>query len=236
MISSGDLRRFVHPVLLRLWLKHARDKELVTRIGGLTLKVFPSVFHPRFFGSSVIFAEYLVGRGISGKRLLDLGTGSGIIGLFAARVGAKVTAVDINLRAVDCAAENALKAGLSLDCRYSDLFSGLAGEKFDVIAWNPPFFPKRVETPAEAALYAGEDHAVIRRFAEEVHEHLNPGGRVFLILSMDLDLDKWNSMFGGRLAIRSKHRWGWETMAVVEVGWTNLRVPLAWPAGQRHRV
>jgi release factor glutamine methyltransferase len=215
--SSGDLRRLVHPILLRLWLKHAKEKELVTRIGGLTLRVAPSVFHPRFFGSSIIFAEHLVEIGLEGKRFLDLGTGSGIVGLFAARAGATVTAVDINPRAVECASHNATQAGLSLDCRYSDLFSSLSDQTFDVIAWNPPFFPKPASSLAEAALYAGEDYSVVRRFAEEAPRHLTAAGRVFLILSKDLDIDKWNSIFNGRLQIRRERRWGWETMAVVEV-------------------
>jgi release factor glutamine methyltransferase len=198
-------------------LKHAKEKELVTRIGGLTLRVAPSVFHPRFFGSSIIFAEHLAEIGLEGKRFLDLGTGSGIVGLFAARAGAKVTAVDINPRAVECASQNATNAGLSLDCRHSDLFSSLSGQTFDVIAWNPPFFPKTVNSIAEAALYAGEDYAVVRRFAAEVPRHLKAAGKVFLVLSKDLDIGKWNAIFSGRLKIRRERRWGWETMAVVEI-------------------
>ena len=223
MISSGDVRRLVHPFLMRLWLRRAKNKELVTRIGGFRLKVLPSVFHPRFFGSSLIFAEYLASLGIAGKRFLDMGTGSGIVGLFAARAGALVIAVDINPKAVQCAAENAATAGLALDCRRGDLFDSIGNEKFDIIAWNPPFFPRTVTTPAEAALYAGDNHEVVRRFARDVDGRLAPGGRVFLVLSMDLDFNVWNSMFDNRLSIRMKRRWGWETMAVVEMACPSLR-------------
>src|SRR5687767_15060837 len=153
MVSSGDLRRLVHPFFLNLWLKYARDRELTTTIDGLSFRVLPTVFHPRFFGSSVIFAEYVAGVGVQGKHLLDLGTGSGIVGIFGARAGAHVTAVDINPQAVVCASGNAANAGVKMDCRHSDLF-GAVPERFDVIAWNPPFFPKSASTPAEAALFA----------------------------------------------------------------------------------
>jgi release factor glutamine methyltransferase len=220
------LRRFAHPLLFRLWSRYARDRELVTRIDGFAIKVVPSVFHPRFFGSSRIFAKYLVTTGLSGKRFLDLGTGSGIIGLYAARAGATVTAVDINPRAVDCASENARRAGLRLDCRQSDLFSALADEAFDVIAWNPPFFPKCVESPAQAAFNAGAGYEVISRFANKVREHLAPYGRAFLVLSMDLDMSEWSRIFataGLRLEVRSTKRWGWETMVIMEINEADSR-------------
>jgi hypothetical protein len=57
MISVGEGRRAVHPFSLKLWLGHAGDRELTTQIDRLTLKVLPTVFHPRFFGSNRIFAE-----------------------------------------------------------------------------------------------------------------------------------------------------------------------------------
>jgi release factor glutamine methyltransferase len=220
MMSLGGVRRAVHPLLLKLWMRHARDKELTTQIDGLTLKVLPTVFHPWFFGSSRIFAEYLVTIGLEGKRFLDLGTGSGIVGLHAARAGAIVTAVDINPKAVECARLNATRAGLVLDCRESNLFSALTSEQFDVIAWNPPFFPKHIKSPGEAAFYAGEDYAVIRRFACEAPSYLTSDGRIFLILSRDLDFSKWEDIFrcaGLRLEVREERRWGWETMLLIEV-------------------
>jgi HemK-related putative methylase len=214
------VRRLVHPLLLRLWLRHAKNRELFTNIDGFRLRVPPTVFHPRFFGSSRVLAGYLVALGLTGKRVLDLGTGSGIVGLHAARAGAIVKAVDINPAAVECASGNAGAAGLVFDCRQSDLFSMLAGEKFDVVAWNPPFFPKRPGSPGDAAFYAGDRYEVISRFAGGVRDHLAPQGRIFLVLSMDLDLSEWNKIFaeaGLRLDVRSKKRWGWETMVIVEI-------------------
>jgi release factor glutamine methyltransferase len=236
MISLGALRRFVHPLLFRLWSKFVKDRELVTRSDGFAIKVLPTVFHPSFFGSSRIFAKYLVTTGLSGKRFLDLGTGSGIIGLYAARAGAMVTAVDINPRAVECASENASRAGLRLDCRQSDLFSSLAEEKFDVIAWNPPFFPKRVESPAQAAFNAGAGYEVISAFAHGVREHLAPDGRAFLVLSMDLDMSEWSRIFGNaglRLDVRCTKRWGWEMMVIKELAeMESTDFPSAAPAGR----
>ncbi len=220
MISLGGVRRAVHPLLMKLWIRHARDKDITTQVGGLTLKVLPTVFHPWFFGTSRIFAEYLVKIGLEGTRFLDLGTGSGIVGLHAARAGAIVTALDINPKAVECARSNAAGAGLVLDCRESDLFSALTGERFDVIAWNPPFFPKRIDSPGEAAFYAGENYEVIRRFASEAPSYLTSTGRIFLILSRDLDFSKWEDIFrnaGLRLDLLEDRRWGWETMSIIEV-------------------
>jgi release factor glutamine methyltransferase len=149
-----------------------------------------------------------------------MGTGSGVIALCASRCGARVTAVDINPQAVRCASDNAAAAGSDIDCRESDLFSALSSERFDVIAWNPPFFPKTAANVAEAALYAGKDYSVISRFASEAREHLNAHGRVLLILSMDVDVNRVESLF--TTAGLSHERvfsckWGLgETMVIIE--------------------
>jgi len=213
------LGRVLHPVLLRLWLRFARDRELVTTIDGMRLVVLPTVFHPRFFGSSKIFGDYLRTLDLERKRFLDLGTGSGILGLVASRAGARVTAVDVNPRAVECARKNAGHAGLTMDCRVGDLFSAVQEERFDIVAWNPPFFPKPARNASEFALFAGEGYSTIRRFAAEARAHLAPGGRVLLILSEDLDLAAWRAMFeesGFHLTTQFERSWGGEKMIVVE--------------------
>ena len=195
LLSSGHLRRIAQPLLFRYWLKRGTSQEVTTRVDGFNLRVSPTVFHPKYFGSSSILGRYVESLDLDGKTVLDMGTGSGIIGLFAARKGARVTAVDVNVNAVACALSNALAAGFEIECIPSDLFSALSNRRFDVIAWNPPFFPKPSQTVAEAALYAGDGYASIVRFAHECREHLTSQGRIVLVLSLDIDVEAVESMF-----------------------------------------
>src|SRR5215831_7936759 len=89
-----------------------RRTTRVTRAAGFRLIVRPTVFHPRYFITSEFFASYIGRLDLSGKRVVDVGTGSGILALAAARAGAaNVTAVDINPNAVVTAAENARANG-----------------------------------------------------------------------------------------------------------------------------
>lgn len=221
MILAGVLRRLTHPVLLRYWMKRTASNVVRTRIAGFDLRVHPTVFHPKYFGSSTILAEYIASLNLRGKSFLDMGAGSGVVGLFAARAGAMVTGVDINPKAVQCAGENAAAAGFDIEYQHGDLFSGLQDRRFDVIAWNPPFFPKPVSSPAEAALYAGENYGVLSRFARESKAHLEANGAIYIVLSMDLEIAVLVSMFEAEsFSVRrvAARKWGFgETMVVLEI-------------------
>jgi len=195
LVSTGHLRRIAQPLLFRYWFRRGTNREVTTRVGSFELRVSPTVFHPKYFGSSLILGWYVESLDLEAKRFLDMGTGSGIIGFFAARKGAKVTAVDINPSAIDCASRNSIVGGFDIEYLESDLFSALSDRQFDVIAWNPPFFPKTPATVAEAALYAGDGYGVIRRFARHCRQHLAPEGAVVLVLSLDIDIAAVESMF-----------------------------------------
>lgn len=77
-----------------------------------------------------------------GECVLDMGAGSGILAIEAARAGGVVTAADISQAAVECTRENARNNGVEVKVVRSDLFShpDLAG-RFDVILFNPPYLP-----------------------------------------------------------------------------------------------
>jgi methylase of polypeptide subunit release factors len=78
----------------------------LARVHGLPLLVLPGVFHPEFFLTSDFFLRYLDSWPVaSGGSALDMGTGSGAIGVALALRGARVTAIDINSAAVRCARE-----------------------------------------------------------------------------------------------------------------------------------
>ncbi len=118
---------------------------------------------------------------------LDVGTGSGIQAIAAARNPkvTKVTAIDVNPKALAYAKENARNAGVESKITFveSDLFSALKG-KFDTIAFNPPYLPSSEEYSSDIALESGKSgREATERFLEKFQEHLKPEGIVLLLQS-----------------------------------------------------
>lgn len=107
---------------------------------------------------------------------LDLCTGSGVQALLAASHCRKVTAVDINPRAVRCSQFNAKATGFTnMTVLIGDLYEPIGTEKFDLITANPPFVPSPVDTLCfRDGGPSGE--TVQRRLIAELPEHLAPGG------------------------------------------------------------
>lgn len=219
MLSWGRVRRAIQPVVLKYWLNRRTQKTQITRVEGFELEVPPTVFHPRYFGSSAILGRFVSKLDLNGKLFLEMGCGSGLVALCAARQGARATAVDINPEAVRCTRENARRHNLMIDARESDLFSAIGSAKFDVIAWNPPFLPGTPRNPAEAAFYGGPQLDIIRRFASEVRQHLQPNGSIYTILSADIDIRAVEQFFGAQAFTVSRtltKRWGiGETMVIL---------------------
>jgi release factor glutamine methyltransferase len=120
-----------------------------------------------------------------GESFLEMGTGSGLIALHAAKLGAKVTAVDINPKAVDCAKRNAARNQLAIEVLRSDLFENVTGT-FDVIAFNPPYLPGTASSTSwieKAWAGGGEGSEVAVRFLDQAWRHLTPDGRMYMVLS-----------------------------------------------------
>ena len=109
--SKQLLRKAIHLLSYHFILK--RSTTTVVRVAGFHLTVRPTVFHPRYFLTSEFFANFLASLDLTGKRVADVGKGSGILALAAARAGAmNVVAIDINPNAAEAAAENAHANGL----------------------------------------------------------------------------------------------------------------------------
>src|SRR4051794_25850585 len=86
-------------------------------------------------------ARSIEARGPEIVRVADVGTGSGAIAAVAAARGAHVTAIDASRRAVLAAWLTARVNGTRVRARRGDLLSAVAGERFDIIASNPPYIP-----------------------------------------------------------------------------------------------
>ncbi len=183
-----------HPTVLRLWRwwlrvrfvltqRHRHNRLVIETIAGRPLVVLPEVFNPALFFSSDLLAGLLDRSTIpAGARVLDLGTGSGVLAVCAARYAAEVVAVDINPAAVRCARINALLNGVEdrLTVCEGDLFAPLGGRRFDLVLFNPPYFRGPPRSPLDRAFRATD---VIERFAAGLAAALAPGGKALLVLS-----------------------------------------------------
>jgi release factor glutamine methyltransferase len=169
------------------------EPERWARVAELRLRVLPDVFNPALHFTSGFLAETLRRPGLvpPGGAVLDIGTGSGIAAIAAARAGAgRVVAVDLNPAAVRCAEGNVRRYGLAdrVTVREGDLFAPVAGERFDRIVCNPPYFRGTPQTRAEAAYMGGEHYEWLDRFAAEAAAHLTPDGTCLLVLGDAADL------------------------------------------------
>lgn len=126
------------------------------------------------------------------KRILDLCTGSGCIAIACASYfeSSEVDAVDLSVEALNVAQVNIENHGL---CEQvipiqSDIFSGVEGQKYDLIVSNPPYvdqqdidsLPQEYLHEPEMGLGCGEDGLdIVRVILAESAKHLNEGGLLF---------------------------------------------------------
>ncbi len=129
---------------------------------------------------------------LPGRRVADLGTGSGAIALAIAseRPQAQVIATDASAAALAVAQRNAHSHRLrNVDCRQGSWFAPLAGERFDLVASNPPYIAAQdphlrqgdLRYEPASALASGPDGLDdIRLIVADAPAHLLAGGWLLL--------------------------------------------------------
>jgi release factor glutamine methyltransferase len=129
-----------------------------------------------------------------GRRVLDLCTGSGVVAIAAAELGAtSVTAFDICPHAVRCSRGNAVHAGVVIDVLEGSCSGALDHAPFDVIVSNPPYVPtpRAGDTevipitagPARAWNAGADGRMVLDPLCETAASLLAPGGAMLLVQS-----------------------------------------------------
>jgi release factor glutamine methyltransferase len=161
---------------------------------GLDFHVTPAVLIPRPETEHLVEAILQKLPRDKSLKILDVGTGSGILAVTLALhlPNAEVTAIDISADALHVARRNAEAhdVGHRIQFLCSDLLAAVSGDLFDAIVSNPPYVPEsdrltlhpqvRDHEPS-TALFAGESGLdIYRRLIPQAYKTLKPGGLLAL--------------------------------------------------------
>lgn len=151
---------------------------------GRRFVVDERVLVPRY--ETELMIDYLERHYINSKpeRILDLCTGSGVIGITLNKIFNVETVIsDISKSALEVAKINADNLKANVDILESDLFSNITG-KFDLITINPPYVPENRKNTLQIeiqkyepqnAIFAGDDGLyLIKRFIDELDKYTAP--------------------------------------------------------------
>lgn len=205
-LPIGDINPWLDARLLRderIGILELLEKRIATRkpaaylvgaawIGGHRFRVDERVIVPRSFIGELLVRDGLaavIGPAARIESVLDLCTGSGCLAVLAALrfPAATIDAADISADALAVAAGNVADYGLEgrIALARSDLFTELAGRRYDLIISNPPYvttaavseFPPEYRAEPPLAHLGGEDGLdLVRRIVDGAAQHLTPDG------------------------------------------------------------
>lgn len=115
--------------------KHAYSlkKEYTTPFGEVKICLSEKVYEPQ---GGLFFLDYI--NIFPGETVIDIGTGTGILAIAAAKAGGKVSATDISSDIIELAEYNADLNNIFIRTSVGSYFGDFFGEKFDVIIANLP--------------------------------------------------------------------------------------------------
>lgn len=186
--------------------KHIKDDTPLSHLVGFEyfydrkFKVTSDVLSPRMETEELVYKviDYIRKKNLTNIKILDLCTGSGIIGITLKKeleeFDVKILASDISSRALTVAKENASSLEADISFVESDLFSNIQ-DKFDIIVSNPPYIAhddKKIikenvlNYDPHLALFAGEEGMYFyRNIIEKSRPYLNEKGIMFFEIGYD---------------------------------------------------
>lgn len=131
----------------------------------------------------------------SSDKVLEIGTGTGLVSISASFKCSEVTSTDINPYAIKCAKNNIkLNARDNITLIESDLFENI-NDQYDLILFNTPYLPvieeEHVDDDYSKAWDGGENgREVIDKFIKEAPQYLKKDGKIQLVQSSFSDNEK----------------------------------------------
>ena len=131
-----------------------------------------------------------------GQSVLEIGTGSGLVSMYASLLTDDITATDINYNALELAEKNFKLNNINtIKLEFGDLFEPVKNKKFDVLLFNTPYLPTDtddiIDDDLNYAFDGGLDgRNVIDRFLDEAPNHLNDNGIIQMIQSSLSDTER----------------------------------------------
>jgi len=188
-----NVLRPIAPILKKLAKVYTR-KEREFSYDNITVKVLPGVFHPGLFISTKVLLNFVNTLIFEGKTFLELGAGTGIISILAAKKGAVVYASDISSKAVENVKLNAAKNNVQINIFTSDLFNNIPDMQFDYIIINPPYYSRDPGEEEEYAWFCGSNFEYFNSLFNSLSNYISKDSKVFMILSEVCDIQKIKSI------------------------------------------
>ncbi|MEO7308252.1 MAG: methyltransferase [Ferruginibacter sp.] len=165
------------------------SKTRVYRYQDIRMEIPPEVFHPGFFFSTQLLLQYISSLPLQEKYFLELGCGSGLISMVAAKQGAIVTATEINPVAIEYLKKNSRHNKVKLEIIESDLFNDVPKKQYDIIAINPPYYKKDPVTSRDYAWFCGENGEYFSALFDTIDDHIHSETEILMVLFDGCDMD-----------------------------------------------
>jgi len=212
------LRKILSPVL-RPAVQWYLQKERTYSYHGISLKIFPGVFHPGLFFSTKFLLSSLENFDLKNKSLLEPGAGSGLISFVAEKKGAAVVASDLSEAALNGLRQNRETLHSNIRIIKSDVFNEIPSAGFDFIVINPPYYQRNAEEEWQLAWYCGEDFNYFVKLFSQLVKFTHAKSRVMMVLSEDCNIftiRKIAKQHGWDLIEKVRKRFWWEWNFIFE--------------------
>jgi len=191
-------------------------------IDDLRLYVPKGIFSPKYTISTGLMLKALVREARADDTVLDLGTGSGVLAIAAARRSSRVVATDVSPLAAVTTAVNARLNGVGgrVEVRVGHLFEPVPGERFSLMLFNPPYLSVCAYKRSPIRRAITDTPRLLLEFLRDAGHYLTPGGRVLIAystISPITTLLRGVVRFGWRLKVVDCVKTPFETVFVVRL-------------------